>query len=110
MDKSQAIEKATKYSELVGEKINAKKILLYGSYAKGNWNQESDIDIAVIVDAVEGDFLDMLSMLYRLRRHVDDRIEPVLLEQKSDPSGFLNEILKYGEVIYTNEMTGNTVS
>ncbi|MGI6487931.1 MAG: nucleotidyltransferase domain-containing protein [Syntrophomonadaceae bacterium] len=102
MDKSQAIEKAIEYSKLVNERIKVQKILLYGSYAKDNWNEESDIDIAVIVDTVDGDFLDMASMLYRLRRHVDDRIEPVLLEQKADPSGFLSEILKHSEVIYTN--------
>jgi len=101
MDKSQVIKKVVKYSELVREQFKPKpqKIILYGSYAKGNWSKESDIDIAVVVDAIDGDFLEAASMLYRLRRDVDDRIEPVLLEQKEDPSGFLNEILKHGEVI-----------
>ena len=56
MDKSQAIEKAIEYSKLVNERIKVQKILLYGSYAKDNWNEESDIDIAVIVDTVDGDF------------------------------------------------------
>ena len=100
MDKSQVLEKAIKYSELVSKEFKPQKILLYGSYAKGNWNEESDIDIAVIVDEVHGDYLELASMLYRLRRNIDDRIEPVLLEEKADPSGFLTEVLKHGELIY----------
>ena len=50
---------------------------------------------------MEGDFLEMEAMLYKLRRNVDDRIEPVLLEENSDESGFLKEILKHGQVIYS---------
>ena len=100
MDKSQVLEKATKYAELVSKEFKPQKIYLYGSYAKGNWNEESDIDIAVIVDEVHGDYLEIASTLYRLRRNIDDRIEPVLLEEKEDPSGFLTEILKHGQLIY----------
>lgn len=100
MDKSQVLEKATKYAELVSKEFNPQRILLYGSYVNGNWNEESDIDIAVIVDEVHGDYLEIASMLYRLRRNIDDRIEPVLLEDKADPSGFLTEILKHGQLIY----------
>lgn len=101
MDKSQVLEKAIQYATLVSEKIKPQKIVLYGSYAKGSWKEESDIDIAVIVDAVDDDFLETEAMLYKLRRNVDDRIEPVLLEEKNDGSGFLNEILKHGQVIYS---------
>jgi len=38
--------------------------------------------------------------LFRLRREIDMRIEPVLLEESNDKSGFLEGILKTGEVIY----------
>jgi len=62
---------------------------LFGSYAKGTANSESDIDIANIVDEIKGDYLDNTSLLYKLRRNVDDRIEPILLESGSDPSRFL---------------------
>lgn len=101
MDKSQVLEKVGQYAALVSEKIKPRKIVLYGSYAKGNWKEESDIDIAVIVDVVEGDFLEMEAMLYKLRRNIDDRIEPVLLVDGNDESGFLKEILGHGQVIYS---------
>jgi len=100
MDKSQVLEKAIAYANLVGAKIKPQKIVLYGSYANGNWGKESDIDIAVIVNSIEDDFLETGAMLYKLRRNIDDRIEPVLLEEKHDKSGFLDEILKYGQILY----------
>ncbi|NMA92709.1 MAG: nucleotidyltransferase domain-containing protein [Firmicutes bacterium] len=102
MDKSRALKVAKKYSELVGERFKPKKIFLYGSYARDNWHKNSDIDIAVVVDTIDGDYLEMASALYRLRRDVDDRIEPVLLEEKEDPSGFTEEIFKHGQIIYKN--------
>lgn len=100
MDKSQVLEKAIKYATLVSEKIKPEKVVLYGSYVKGNWKEESDIDIAVIVSECEHDFLETEAMLYKLRRNIDDRIAPVLLEENNDDSGFLDEILKHGQIIY----------
>lgn len=101
MDKSQVLEKAIQYAALVSENIKPQKVILYGSYAKGNWKEESDIDIAVVVDTIVEDFLDTEALLYKLRRNVDDRIEPILLDGQKDESGFLDEILKHGQVIYS---------
>jgi len=78
----------------------ARHIVLYGSYAKGIARPDSDIDIAVIADKVEGDYLDQQAKLYRLRRLVDLRIEPVLIEYGQDKSGFLREIMDTGHVLY----------
>ena len=57
--------------------------------------------MAVVLDHVEGDFLTAETRLYQLRRQIDVRIEPVLLEKINDKSGFLEEILKTGEIIYS---------
>jgi len=74
---------------------------MYGSYARGTQSPSSDIDVAVIVDHVEGDFLDQEAGLYRARREIDDRIEPILLEANDDdPSGFMSTVLSTGEIIY----------
>ena len=101
MDKSQVIEIVKKYAYVVNEKIKPNKIVLYGSYARGNWQENSDIDVAVIVDCLNTDCLEIMALLYKLRRGIDDRIEPVLLEKSNDSSGFLAEIMKYGETILT---------
>lgn len=101
MGKDEVIVKVKKYADLVNEKMNPSKIVLYGSFAKGNWHENSDIDVAVIVDSIDGDILETEKILFRLRRTVDDRIEPVLLEETNDISGFLTDILKHGQVVYS---------
>ncbi len=100
MGKNKIIGKLKKYITLVRKGFSPKKIILFGSYARGDFTENSDIDIAVIVDKIEGDFLDLEFQLFKLRRNIDDRIEPVLLEENDDRSGFLESILKYGKVIY----------
>ena len=54
----------------------------------------------MIVDKIEGDFLEQEAGLYRKRREIDDRIEPVLLESGNDPSGFVNTVVSTGEIIF----------
>lgn len=101
MDKREIIEIVQRYAVVVDKHIKPRKVILYGSYAKGEWREDSDIDVAVVMETVKGDFLENEALLYRLRRSVDDRIEPVLLEEGNDSSGFLAEILKHGQVIFS---------
>lgn len=100
MDKREVLEKLKRFSEIVVEKYNPLKIVLFGSYAKGTNKEESDIDVAVIVEKINGSFLEKEAGLYKIRRNIDENIEPVLFEAGSDKSGFLESILSYGEVIY----------
>ena len=99
MDKREVLEKLKKFSDIVVEKYNPLKIVLFGSYAKGTNKEESDIDVAVIVEKIDGSFLEKEAGLYKIRRNIDENIEPVLFEAGSDKSGFLDSILSYGEVI-----------
>ena len=100
MGKKEIDRKLRKYITLVRKGFSPKKIILFGSYARGDFTENSDIDIAVIVDEIKGDLLDLEFQLFKLRRNIDDRIEPVLLEENNDRSGFLESILEYGKVIY----------
>jgi len=87
----------------VRKSFDIKRIILFGSYSKNTARKDSDIDVAVVLDRVEEDFLTAESKLFRLRKQIDSRIEPVLLEASNDRSGFLEEILKAGEVMYSAE-------
>ncbi len=104
MDKKEIDRKLKKYISLVKKEYSPKKIVLYGSYARGNYTEYSDIDIAVIVEEIKGDFLELITRLYKLRRNIDTKIEPVLLEENNDKSGFLESILEYGKVIYKSQV------
>ena len=91
---------AERYTEKVKAILEPKLLIIFGSHARGNATDASDIDIAVVVDRVDGDFLAAEVALFKARRGIDDRIEPVLMEYDSDPSGFLASILRDGQVVY----------
>lgn len=103
VDRNEAREKVKRYSDLVKAHFPVRMVILYGSYAKAMAREDSDIDVAVVVKEISEDFLEAEVKLYKLRREVDERIEPVLLEEGNDQSGFLELILKDGEIIYSNQ-------
>jgi len=101
MDKTTAIKCVRQYAEIVKKHFDVEKIILYGSYSRDSSRKDSDIDVAVVLNHVDEDFLATEAKLFRLRREIDARIEPVLLEESNDKSGFLEEILRTGEIIYS---------
>lgn len=67
---------AKEYAELVAKELDIVGVYLYGSYAKGDFSEDSDIDIAVIGNDFLGDPVEDILSLMRIRRKVDNRIEP----------------------------------
>jgi predicted nucleotidyltransferase len=100
MDKEQTLIFVQKYVDAVKDKLDPEQIVLYGSHANNTADEESDIDLAVIYDGFDGDFLSTSSILWQLTREVSLRIEPILLDRSCDPSGFVSEIIKTGEAVY----------
>jgi predicted nucleotidyltransferase len=96
MDKREAINKVKAYRHLLKDHFRFENIYLFGSYAKGTNREDSDIDVAIIVDHLEGDYFSINPLLWKLRRQIDDRIEPILIERDFDEADFLGEIQKYG--------------
>jgi predicted nucleotidyltransferase len=96
MDKAEAIDKVRQYRSLLQRHFQTPQVFLFGSYARDTQTEDSDIDVAVVVDRIDGDFFAVNPLLWRLRRQIDHRIEPILIERQSDPSGFLNEIRTHG--------------
>ncbi len=96
MDKREAIIKVKAYKQLLKEHFSFENIYLFGSYANDTYREDSDIDVAIIVDHVEGDYFSVNPLLWKLRRQIDDRIEPILIEKDFDDADFLGEIQKYG--------------
>ena len=100
MDKNEVINLAKRYANEVTKEINPEKIVLYGSHASGTAKNDSDIDIAVICNGFTGDFLQASSHLCSLTWDISSLIEPVLLDRARDKSGFVEEVIRSGEVIY----------
>ncbi len=99
MDKREVINKLLNYKLLVSKHFDIDKVVLFGSYAKGNPKEDSDIDVAIIVNSISKDYFSYAPLLWKLRREIDDRIEPILIEKNHDESGFLSEILNTGLII-----------
>ncbi|MBQ7414418.1 MAG: nucleotidyltransferase domain-containing protein [Prevotella sp.] len=75
---------------------NEPKVFMYGSYAKGKANPDSDIDVAVIVE--EGEIINKWEQwadLWADIRKVSVLIEPVLMEEKED-SMLYREVMRTG--------------
>jgi len=101
MDRETAINSAAAYAKEVCNVLTPFSIIMYGSHANGTQTQNSDIDVAVIFDGYNGNWLNDSALLWKLTRNVSTFIEPVLLDRKHDPSGFVEEILKTGEILYS---------
>ena len=98
MDKEQAIKLAQEYKKVLQEKMPVKALYLYGSYSKGNYTEESDIDIAVVVDKLSDNYFEDTPLLWKLKRKISNLIEPVLLTEDDD-SPLYADILKTGILV-----------
>jgi predicted nucleotidyltransferase len=101
MDKKTAITIAQKYATVVKSAFDYDKIILFGSYSKGNFNEHSDIDVAVVFGDYDNHIQRQVELL-KLTRHVDSRIEPHPFRKKdfnvNNPLAY--EILLSGEELH----------
>ncbi|HJD93746.1 MAG TPA: nucleotidyltransferase domain-containing protein [Bacteroides togonis] len=93
-----AIEIAKEYKDLVAEHLPLKALYLYGSYSKGNYTEDSDIDIAVVVERMSDDYFEDAPLLWKLKRKISNLIEPVLLTEDTN-NPLYADILKTGILI-----------
>jgi predicted nucleotidyltransferase len=101
-EKQDIIGKVRDYSVLVKQSkfpMQIEQVYLFGSYAKGNPDANSDIDVALVVREWEGDYFDVIPLIWRLTEKVDMRIEPHVIVPHEDYAGFLDEIRRTGILI-----------
>ena len=70
-------KKILRFYDLVKDVYPVKKMILYGSYAKGHATQDSDIDVGVVIEG--NDHLERIaitSRLFHYAHEVDSSIEP----------------------------------
>ena len=96
MDQRKAIkivQEYIRYLKIQGYKITA--VFLFGSYARGTFTKDSDIDVAIIIKNLRNNFDEQVNLM-KFRRKFDTRIEPHPFSQldlkRKNP--FITEILK----------------
>ncbi len=83
MGKGQAIRVIKEFVKaLRREGITIDRVILYGSYAKGNVRPDSDIDVAVISKDFGKDRVEEGMILFRIAGKIDSRLEPVPFSTK----------------------------
>lgn len=94
-----------RFVALLSQDIYVQKVFLFGSYAKGHPNKNSDIDIAVVSPKF-GKRNEMEEMTYLLKKahEIDIDLEPHPYHpselKNPSKSSFVAEILRTGKVIY----------
>ena len=97
MDKTEALKIVQKYAETLKNKFDFQKIILFGSYVRGNPREDSDIDVAIVFSDYDNR-LDRQVELMKLTRHIDTRIEPHPFRKNefNTSNPFVNDIVSYG--------------
>ena len=88
----------TAFIEEIKKYYNVAAIILFGSYAKGTENEDSDIDIAVISDDFE-DIYECMANLMGMTWDIDARIEPHPIKKKDFDEAsdyFIKEVIDTG--------------
>lgn len=85
------------YKKEISKKFNVKAVYLFGSYAKGTNTEDSDIDVAIVLENYKDRF-DLRIELMILTQKVDLRIEPHPFKEKEfeEENPFIEEIKNTG--------------
>jgi len=98
--KKSETEKIYKFVRLLKQQgISVSKVIIFGSYAKGNANPDSDIDIAIVSSQFGQDIVEEMMLLRKIALKVDSHIEPVPLspdDLNDNFSTLAQEIRQYG--------------
>jgi uncharacterized protein len=96
---NQVIDSINKFKRSIKTGLDVKKVILFGSYARGNYTEKIDIDVCVIAENISNNYLAMLQIAPKVI-DIDVRIEPVVFSEKefNEPVsyGLLKEVKKYG--------------
>ena len=97
MVEREALDIAKQFASEVRARYSVQKAYLFGSFAKGTSGENSDIDVAIILNQKQLSFNSEMELV-RLRIAIDLRIEPHAFLKKdfNENNPLAHEILKYG--------------
>lgn len=92
------MESINKYIDKISNYYKIEAIILFGSYAKGTQNEDSDIDIAIISSDFK-DVFDNMADLIGYTWKIDTRIEPHPISKEDYEkiaTPFVQEVIETG--------------
>ncbi len=100
----EVFEKIRAYVNAVVKRLNPQLVVLFGSFATGDINEGSDVDILVVADFKEG-FLERIGTLMELNTF-GIPVEPLgytpeeFEDMKRRKNPFVLEVLEKGKILY----------
>ncbi|MCI8291392.1 MAG: nucleotidyltransferase domain-containing protein [Clostridia bacterium] len=91
------LKSVEEYIKEISKYYSIQEVYLFGSYAKGTSHEDSDIDVAVIINS-DSNVFDLMVELMMLTQNIDLRIEPHPIKVKDFKEGnpFVQEIIDTG--------------
>lgn len=80
----------TECAKILGNRL--KKIILYGSYARGDYNNSSDIDILVLTDYEQSQFYSVLKKISNMTYDIELDYNVILVPLIGNINNFNDEI------------------
>jgi len=97
-------QKITSVAQQIAKKFNPLSIVLFGSYATGNYHAYSDVDLLVVLDEYQADgdpeIKVMLSVPHKFPMDIIVRSRKQIEERRKKGDTFLSDIIKQGVVLY----------
>ncbi len=97
------------FINVLQEMFDVYAVVLFGSYAEGNENEYSDIDIAVFSANFGKNPFEEMKTLFKLRRKIDTNIEPLPFSRNDffehNKANLVNDILSKGKIIFKEGKT-----
>lgn len=94
--REEAIALVRQYKQVIAKHFDEMpEVMLFGSYAKGSANKDSDIDVAVIVPSYGDRKLELSKVLWHDVDDVSLLIEPVLMSREY-PSPLYDDVMRTG--------------
>ena len=101
-DKNVIKEKVLRFYREANQLFPIKKVLLYGSHAKGQAKENSDIDVAVVIDETNhSKRIEITSKLFHAAYNIDVAIEPKCI--------FWDEYLNYDKASILSEIINKAI-
>ena len=100
LTRDEALDTVRAYKQVIRSRYRTEpRVVMYGSYAKGYANPDSDIDVAVILPGSDiTDRWEQSADLWSDIRKVSVLIEPVLMEDNED-SMLYREVMRTGVTV-----------
>ncbi len=100
----EAYEKLESFLDRV-KPLNPRALILFGSYARGDFTEESDIDVILIAENLPKKLIERrsLSSLYHLKKLMAIGYYPEeFMEELRRGNPFIHEVLNEGVIIYSD--------